>query len=369
MDDLASDEHEAPSSRLNRLRRSVLRAERVLRSGARGLSKLRRDAKDQLGLLDPPRIDLYIGLANARHLSLRGRALEDPPLREPRASDSPFSNLVRSVRLLETDELADLEVEVSTSGKSKRVVTGEEGFFEADFDFEEDLEPGWHGFTARALGRHLGKEFEGRFYVPEPSPRFGVISDIDDTILKTHVRNIMKMVFVTLLGNALTRLSFDGASEFYRALAKGGQVAPFFYVSRSAWNIHNLLEHFISHHGFPEGPLLLRDAGVITPPNYLRGSKSMAIEKIFRMHPELDFVLIGDSGQRDADIYAELYERHPGSVRAILIRNVTAHRHTRKARATLAKYPDCPSLVFDSSDQALEFCRELGLLSSDTPSR
>ena len=100
----------------------------------------------------------------------------------------------------------------------------------------------------------------GRVLVPPASARFGVISDIDDTVLWTNVRNKLKMVLTIALLNERTRVPFQGVAAFYRALqqgAGGNENNPIFYVSGSAWNLYDLLVEFFQIHGIPLGPILL----------------------------------------------------------------------------------------------------------------
>ena len=88
-----------------------------------------------------------------------------------------------------------------------------------------------------------------------------IVSDIDDTVLVSHSTQILKKLRLMLLKNALTRLPFDGVSEFYRDLEKGKtgkEHHPFFFVSSSEWNLYDLLEDFFNHNQIPKGVFMLR---------------------------------------------------------------------------------------------------------------
>jgi len=102
-----------------------------------------------------------------------------------------------------------------------------------------------------------------RVLVPSASARFGIISDIDDTVISTHVSNKLKMVLTVILSNEHTRKPFEGVAGLYRALQRGmtGEDNPIFYVSNSAWNLYTLLLEFLNLQNIPLGPLLLRDFG------------------------------------------------------------------------------------------------------------
>lgn len=339
---------------------------RAQRVDARWL-KFRRRVKRRLGVLDPLRLDAYRGYAGPSSAILRGRALEDELPRPPLPEDSVWDNLRRSWRQLESDEVPALALEVQLAAQTVSVVTDKDGYFAATLDLMEPLPEGLHPFRVRVIDEDMelarGVTAEGTVFVPPRHAAFGVISDIDDTILQSHATHRLRQAYVTLLGNAVTRLSYPGTQQLYRGLERAGAPAPFFYVSRSAWNIHAVLEHFITHQGLPEGPLVLRHVGLLDPPERRRGHKRREIERIFAMFPELSFVLIGDSGQRDAAVYADVARRHPERVRAILIRDVSsAHRREERDQALTREVPpSIPWTIFEHADDASQFCEAHGL--------
>ena len=103
---------------------------------------------------------------------------------------------------------------------------------------------------------------------PLKRARFGVISDIDDTIVSSHVANKLKMILTAALSNSRTRKPFAGVAAFYRALHAG--VNPFFYVSKSPWNLYAPLVEYLEVQGLPLGPLLLRDFGLLRQKEHKR---------------------------------------------------------------------------------------------------
>ncbi len=347
----------------------------VAYASASGLARLRsldwlrvkRSIKQKLGLLEPLRLDVYGGYAGHRRAYIWGRALEDELPEPPSADDTVWVNLKRSLRQLESDEVPGLAVQLELAGHRCQLVTDSEGYFFAEPPLVSELTPGWHTCGVRCIDDSVpsgaGTEYQGNVMVVRQNARFGVISDIDDTILQSHVHNRFKQAAVTLLGNAVTRLSFPGARQLYNGLQRAGRGAPFFYVSRSAWSVHAVLEHFIQYQGLPRGPLVLRHVGLFNDAERRRGHKRGEIERILATYPELDFVLIGDSGQSDAFIYLDVAERHPGRVLAILIRNVTSGARSEQIRLALsaAGRSRPPGLLFDDDARAARFCAQLGL--------
>src|SRR5690606_31256459 len=137
-----------------------------------------------------------------------------------------------------------------------------------------------------------------RIYVSSDNVRFGIISDIDDTIVPTGTARLWEMIKTTLFGNAHSRIPFPGVSAFYQALGKGPsgiENNPFFYVSSSPWNLYDFLMEFLEIHGIPHGPLMLRDIG-LSREHLISGSHSehkiTQIKRILGITGNIPFILI-----------------------------------------------------------------------------
>ncbi len=165
--------------------------------------------------------------------------------------------------------------------------------------------------------------------LPAP-PTFGVISDLDDTVIQSRITSFLQAARTVLLGNARTRLPFPGVAAFYQALERGGDGAqrnPIFYVSSSPWNLYDLIADFMDEQRIPRGPIALRDWDVVLSAltsSRLGTFKEPVIREILDHHPDVPFILIGDSGQRDPEIYRAILDAYPGRILAIYIRNVEA---------------------------------------------
>jgi phosphatidate phosphatase APP1 len=292
--------------------------------------RLRFGFKRRFGLLDPFEILPYRGYGTRRELLLKGRVLEVTGITHAGQDDAVWHNLRNMARRFASDEVAGARVRGSFGGMKVEVVADEEGFFDARFELPEPLAgpTKWHpvelelvhpespdGRTVRSTGQAL---------VPNEA-RFGVISDIDDTVVRSSATNVLKMAWIVLLNNAHTRLPFEGVAAFYEALQRGAEgraYNPIFYVSSSPWNIYDVLEDFLDVHGVPAGPLFLKDWSLTVLGKH--GSHKLGtIRTLLRSYPELPFVLIGDSGEEDPEIYHQAVREHPGRIRAIYIRDVT----------------------------------------------
>ncbi len=300
----------------------------------RHADRLKARVGRRLGPPARPRIQAYRSFGTDGRLHVRGRVLDDPPLRRPTPDDTLFDNVAAMLRRMESDEMPGVRLRVTLGDAVAETVTDEEGYFSATLFPEGPLpaETRWHearvelvevpgltGARAEALSPVL---------VPPATAQFGVISDVDDTVLQTGATDFVGMMRTTFAGNAHTRLPFEGVAAFYRALATGRGTTddnPVFYVSSSPWNLYDLLVDFLEIQGLPRGPLLLRDLGIDATKFIKAGHmehKTAIIEEILATYPDLPFILIGDSGQHDPEIYAHAARRHPGRVQAIYIRDV-----------------------------------------------
>lgn len=298
---------------------------------------VRYGVKARFGWIGALDVQPYRGFGTERHFAFTGRVTEKKAILPATEQDSTWLNLVHMVRRLESDEIPGARIAVRHAGQALEVRTDSEGYFQVELELPRAVaaDGAWHRVEVELLEAVGGKlpdaPTEAEVLVPGQRAEFGVISDIDDTVLHTHVTDLAKMLQVTLLRNAATRLPLEGCAELYRALSCGRSgrpgTNPVFYVSKSPWNMYDLLVDFLERRGLPRGPLLLRELGLH---RRVRGAAAIQqsfkldqIERLFRTYPRLRFVLVGDSGEKDPEIYAEAIRRHPDRVAAVYIREVS----------------------------------------------
>lgn len=286
----------------------------------------------------PIRIEPYLGFGTPERAWVHGRVVSHSAVRVSRAADGRWDNLVGMYRRLRSEEVPHARVGASLGDHTSEFVADEEGFFRGWVGAGGTAESSpshrtWRDvqleLIAPVLADRAVPRALGRVLVPPPSATFGVISDVDDTIIETDATSLLRMARTVLFGNARTRLPFAGVAEFYRALRrgrKGDAHNPLFYVSSSPWNLYDLVVEFLELERIPVGPLVLRDWGLTRHeliPTRHTAHKKEAIERILETYPTLPFILIGDSGQEDPEIYRDLVHRHGGRISGVYIRNVT----------------------------------------------
>lgn len=359
--------------------RSVRRRQRLFAGLIRALARvelwfdqLTWGFRRRYGRLGPLQIVPYRSYGTRGRLMVRGRVLEASALERSLPNDTRWRSFRRMLRRFISHEVPEVSLRAALGESVVSGQTDDEGYFDVALapSTASALMGGWQsaeieltdcpvrGLTrARATAevRVLGQGVE-----------LGVISDIDDTILQTHVTQKLKMLWVTLSGSAFTRMPFEGTSDLYRALeagASGSAENPVFYVSKSPWNLYDFLIDFMEYHELPRGPLLLRDIGLRESPPL--DHKSEAVRNLLDTYPELPFVLIGDSGERDPDIYLETAQLYPGRVRAIYIRDLGGKRTTapyKRALTEAAARLGVDMLWMEHASVALGHARKLGLV-------
>ena len=274
----------------------------------------------------------YRGYGSAQRVLLIGRVYQQP------GSNHPARPAVRSLvgrfidlgRWLLRWGLADATLRARFYDQEQIVNTDRDGYFQVCIELSQpppnDL---WHTMTLELLAPVSIKASGEIFIPPSEGCSYGVISDIDDTIMATGVANKLIMLWRLFMQRAESRVAFPGVAAFLSALHQGPQgssLNPMLYVSRAPWSIYEILEAFFRLHQIPIGPLLfLREWGLTLQhplPRRAQDHKRDLIRDMMALYSRLSFILIGDSGQHDPEVYAQVVRDYPGRVAAIYIRTV-----------------------------------------------
>ena len=344
------------------------------------LTKRRRENKMKSGAFRGMHVVVYRGFVAEGVAKVRVRVTEAPEL--PGDSRIPYWDIAQAnLRRHAALAIVGAEVELRIGKRSAKEVTDDHGF--ANFSLPvPNLRAGWHDAHALTTPIGDGESASGTGRVIKPSLKapFLAISDIDDTILLTGLTEGVTMVARTLLREANQRRAIPGMASLYRGLARGvvnraGNRKPeptFFYVSTGSWSFYPLLQQFVQLRAFPQGPMFLTDWGPTE--RYLRRSgaehKRTAIRRLFEAYPDMQFVLIGDSGQRDPLTYEEMAREFPGRVKLIIIRQVGAdddERNTElREQATALRGENIPLHLVPDASRAAELAHALDLCDEET---
>jgi phosphatidate phosphatase APP1 len=313
------------------------------------------------------RIEPYRTFGAADRAYVKGRVLRGRPPAAPDERHGTLMNVAAMIQRFESDEVPGAKVRVRFPGGESVVAADEEGYFECWFDPRPPFAAGslWHEIQVELVepAAEASARATARVLVPPPESAFGVISDLDDTVVQTGATSLLRMARTVFLTNARTRLPFPGVAAFYRALQHGAGESPFnpvFYVSSSPWNLYDLLSEFLVLRKIPTGPLLLRDWGLSADealPTGHAGHKLEAIRRILDLYPSLPFLLIGDSGQEDPEIYHRVVHDHPDRILAVYIRSVTPRAGRAEAVRALAAEVEAAGSTLLLGDDTLAAAR------------
>jgi phosphatidate phosphatase APP1 len=264
---------------------------------------------------------------------IRGRVICGKDIEAGEGHHGAWRNFGNMAKRFLSIEIPHAELEVSWNGKKRKILTDHAGFYSAKLPLSENAKTAIH---VRVLDPDVGRLVEVEASITETAthPNLAVVSDIDDTVILTWAWKFWRRIRVTLFDNAATRKPFAGVADWYRDLQNrpGESLAePFFYVSSSPWNLYDFIEEFLIYNGIPVGPIFLRDFSSSSKESIVNHHthKSRAIEQLLTDYKQTEFLLIGDSGQKDPEIYRDIVRKFPGRIRGVCIRNVGVVRNPR----------------------------------------
>jgi phosphatidate phosphatase APP1 len=322
---------------------------------------------------DPLQIIVFQSYGTHNHFYARGRALEDENISLDRKN--VFGLLVNSYKRFESDEIKNTTLTITLPNHQEiKTKTDKDGYFLVDEKIENLNElttsEGWLkysiSFTDSAIKQKINNNnnFEGEVLIPSKKAEFGVISDIDDTILHTGVVSKLKwkLLINTLFKSPYNRKALEGSSNLYTLLhagKSGDNANPFFYVSHSPWNMYRYLEYFLNKNNFPKGAILLRTMrNIFSKKKNDKPQKQKEIINILKTYTDMPFILIGDAGEHDADIYMETVTQFPNRIKAIYVRSVGKDQNNQRIKDLVKNYTDTAFLLVDNSNEAIAHAKK-----------
>lgn len=348
------------------------------------LDNQRFKLKEKLDMVNPVTIQAYRGFGNENSVFMRGRVLENEGLDLPPENASVWQNIRSLYHRFESDEIPDAKLEVTFENYKELTSCNKEGFFSVACSRPGlcNKEKGKWQKVRLHLKEPADKNreeviTEGEIQIPQDSCSYGIISDIDDTIVVTKATEFLEKMQIFLLRNSHTRKPLAGVAALYRAMEAGKErncQNPFFYVSGSSWNLYDVLEQFCKINEIPKGTFLLRELGISGQKFIKSGHEHYKPEKIFHVmetYPGLPFVLIGDSGQRDPEVYQKVVERFPDRIKAIYIRDVKPEKDEKRDQevkeiARQMEEKGVKMLLIQTSTEAARHACEAGLIHEET---
>ena len=318
----------------------------------RRMEKRRTTGQDERVIVVP-----YPGWATEDFLWLRGSVVEQDKVENPAPAATIWEDLSVTLGRFMAEEIMGATVSVTVGELVTTVKTDSDGFFNVQIPVRGILPHGWSSVTVRLEDfpgmTQAPLEVSAPVLRPHAEAGFGVISDIDDTILRTGIAEPLKNIRTIIEADAEARVAFPGLPELYRGLQSTGGINPIFYVSSGSWKLFDLIAKFKELNGIPKGPVFMDDWG-IDETRWFKSShgahKTATIDRILATYPALDFILVGDSGQHDAEIYAEAVRTHGTRIKAVWIRDVSGNERDAEVAALLRDAEAAGVAVFAEPD-------------------
>lgn len=228
-----------------------------------------------------------------------------------------------------------------------------------------NLTPGWQTATLDSAGADATTT---NIFVVDPKAEFGVISDVDDTVMVTALPRPLLAAWNTFVLDEHARRPVAGMAVLYDRLARANPIAPVIYLSTGAWNVAPTLTRFLKRNLYPRGAMLLTDWGPTHDRWFRSGAdhKRDSLRRLATEFPTIKWLLIGDDGQHDEEIYGEFASSNPDNVAAVAIRQLsTGEAVLAGGRSKIAERERESSVPWryasDGASLAVEL-RELGLI-------
>ncbi|SMG20249.1 Uncharacterized conserved protein [Marivirga sericea] len=309
-----------------------------------------------------------MGYGNRNQIYLKGGVLENRPEFNSEAADKRGKNFRIMLSRYLSSPIPDMKVKIVLGEERFTTQTDEYGYFSAWIEPKYKFEPGWHKviFSIDENGEEIYK-VTGEFLIVGSEAQFGTISDIDDTILVSHATQLFKKLRLIMTKNAKTRLPFEGVAEFYQKLRASEN--PFFYVSSSEWNLYDFLQDFFQVQDIPKGPFLLQEyksglRDLLFTGGGSHQHKRDKIKRLMTLFPNLKFILIGDSGQKDTEIYRQALHEFPNRILAVYIRKIG--KKDDFDEKTMHEFEDkgVPLLMLENTAEAENHAQDKGFIIS-----
>lgn len=270
-----------------------------------------------------PRVEPYTGYGTTEWVRVMARAvLAAPGTRAAEVAEKDAESSRRTVRgwrSFLTAQVPRATVQVRIGDDVHAVQADRGGYVDAVLPAR--LAPGWQRVTL-SMG---GEPVAAPILIVPPGPGVALVSDIDDTVMVTALPRLMLAAWNSLVLHEHARRAVPGMADLYRRWLAANPDAPTFYLSTGAWNVAPAVRRFLERHGYPQGPLLLTDWGPTNTGWFRSGQehKLATLRRLFREFPETTWVLVGDDGQHDPAIYAEIAREQPGRIAVIAIRELS----------------------------------------------
>ena len=317
-------------------------------------------------------VKVYHGFGSHQRVQVTGHVFVKMPPEFSAETNFFVPNIISLFSLFRVKTVPNVVLELNFEGKKHQTKSQEDGFFRFEFDPESKIDFGWYEIEIHVLNdkSEIKSTGKGKILFPKVQ-KHAIISDIDDTVMKSYSATVFRRLFELFSKNPYHRRIFENTVEWYKELAEsdkpGNENKAFFYVSSSEWNLYEYLNKVFKNNDLPKGIFLLNT--IKTLKSFFKTGKTghdgklLRIGRLLNTFPEQKFVLIGDNTQKDPIIYHEIAMKYPQQIIAVFIRN-RAKKNYEKTQKILKELEEknIRTLQFLDTQEAIDYSVKIGII-------
>ena len=274
-------------------------------------------------------IEAHFCFGNTKRVLIEGRVIESRSRGKPVSiSDNILENTWEKLKQFFNDEAEKYPVYLVLPNGLYNTKTDDEGYFQFEIDLPKPLEPKY--YRAKLNLKNFVSEKECQLLILPDDKGIGIISDFDDTVIVTDVINKAQAVKNTLFKNYKQRQVVQGMSHSYKGILSKNDypsLSTLFFVTGSPRQLSTSIHNFLNYHHFPDRVLIGKKLNGENSDPFLDqlSYKTKRISMIFELYPKMQFILVGDDGEKDPEIYNIVQKTFPDQVLSIWIRKVSTN--------------------------------------------
>jgi len=282
-------------------------------------------------LLASDNIEIYNHFGNSHKIIIEGRMLHSKNLPVATKDDNIFKNLWRKLNQLENNEIKNQQIFAYFQDKKYTTTGDDEGYFRFELNSDIELSQGYENIRLNIKDNKKNENIKVPIFTQKS---IAIISDFDDTVIVSDVTNKLKLSNNLLLKNYKQRDLISGMKERFQNILSRNSIShptPLFFVTGSPQQLFNSIEKFLNHHNFMEHVLITKQIHGQDKDSLLDqiSYKLQHIEELIEFYPNFKWVLFGDSGEKDKEIYNSLSKKYPSKIEAFYIRDVDSGKIKR----------------------------------------
>lgn len=317
-----------------------------------------------------PILQLYRGYANEQELIVMGHVFKRTYNYDFQKKN--FKNARSIINQFRIKTIQNFDIYLKFGEKEIHTKTLDDGYFKFCIPLEKEFHFGWMEYEVSIRYKSEIIVSRGSFIRPHEG-NLGIISDIDDTFLISHTKNIFKKIYILLFKNVNDRKVFKDVVPHYQALSSAGrnnkdEQNAFFYISSSEWNLYRFIVKFTKIHKLPRAVILLKDIKRGITDFFMSGRgdhnhKFDKIKHVLEFYPNLKYVLLGDDSQHDPFLYEQICKIFPVTVIAVYIRQTgkSQKSEVKKIMKNLEAL-DVSACYFKESSEAIMHSKSIGII-------